>query len=131
MSAVRDDAVATLRQAVPNDLDVEPYSRAGIEALSRPSILVKLTNVEPEPTAPQAARRYTFELVLVSALTEAGPADDELEALLEDVLYVLEQHDRFVFVSATRGVYEGTNTPCWSVACYQQFSKPEPTEQGA
>jgi hypothetical protein len=111
-----------------DDVQVEPYSRLSLSSIAGPAVLVKLEEVEREPSAPMSHRRYVMELVLVTPLTEAPAADDELDALLEDVVYALEQSSTFDFERATRGVFEGTQTPCYGVRCSLIAPKPAPPE---
>lgn len=124
MTLARAELVAALEAALPDDVKVEGYSRLNLSSLKVPHVLVKLEEVVPEPSAPQAYRRYSLELILVVQLTETPAADDLLDGLLEDVLYGLEQLETTGFESARRSVFEGTQTPAYAVRCYMICPKP-------
>lgn len=85
----RDVIVDTLLglDAMPADIDVRPYAKS-LDGLSGTTLMVRVDQVRPGPVA--GTRAYTIVLLLLTALTEPGPADDELDAALEDVLHALD-----------------------------------------
>lgn len=126
---VRADTVQLLGELLPEDVHVISYSRAAVESLQGTTVMVRLDRIEPETDVPQATRRYTFGLIVITPLTEAPAADDELDAAVEDVIDALDQHPRFTWQGAERAVFEGTQTPCYQVTARQFFGPtPEPTE---
>lgn len=123
MGTARNQVVALLAGVLPADITVLPYARQ-IDPPSRPTVMVRVDEVRPSPHA-NGFRDYGFALVLVSHLTAAGPADDELDGLLEDVLYALEQDaipNGVVVGTATRATYAETS-PAYEVALTVTITK--------
>jgi hypothetical protein len=117
----RNELVTLLDGLLPTDVDVIPYARA-IDAPKRSTVLVRIDEVVPDPL-PQVWRGYKFALVLIAARTDPdGPADDELDALLEDVLYAIDQSDTITWDKASRAVYRDTN-PAYEVTLNVPFTK--------
>lgn len=113
---------ALLSGSLPSDVRVVPYART-IDPPSESTVMVRIDKVRPSK-ATGYANEYDFALVLVGALTTPdGAADDELDALLEDVLYAISQPGNGVaFIEATRAVYAETN-PAYEVAVQVTFTK--------
>lgn len=106
-SPARDEMVGLLQALLPSDIDVMPYAK-NVDAIARSTVMVRIDEVTPS-NMPQALRQYVFALLLLTPLTTAGPADDELDALLEDVLLALESSvndNRAIWSKATRATYE-------------------------
>jgi len=104
--------VELLTSALPSDVDVIAYAH-NIDAPSRSTVMVRTDRVIPSP-AGQGLRQYEFGLVLIASKTTAGPADDELDELLEDVLYAL----------TTGGATNGVN---WTQAVRATYGEPDGT----
>lgn len=88
---------------------VIPYAR-DIDVVERSTILVRVDKVTPGGVT----RTYRFALVLVPKRTDpTGPADDELDQLLEDTLHALDNTGlAVVWTEANRGVWlDSTDTP--------------------
>lgn len=100
----RSEVVALLQTLVPDDITVIPYSR-DIDPPAQPTVMVFIDEVTPS-ALPQAVRDYGMSLLLVASRTAAGPADDELDGLLEDVLTVLDSSDHLSWTKATRATFE-------------------------
>lgn len=109
----RDEVVAALRDSVPEGITVMPYSRSA-DAVSGPTVMVRVDEVRPSDQ-PQAFREYQFSLLVITDRTEPGVADAELDALLEDVLYALDQSRLPVWTNATPANFEDA-FPCYQVA---------------
>lgn len=99
----RDEVVAVLTAAMPTGIAVLPYSR-DIDPPSQPTVMVRIDEVTPS-SQPQALRDYGFALILVASKTTPGPADDELDALLEDVLTALDASEQITWSKATRATF--------------------------
>lgn len=112
MSA-RSEVVTLLTAVLPTDVDVIPYAR-DIDPPVLDTVLVRLDRVIPSP-AGEGLRVYEIALVLVGRLTTAGPADDNLDGLLEDVLAALSRTEipnGVTWSEARRATYgepDGTN----------------------
>ena len=116
----RNEVVTLLDGILPTDVDVIAYAR-NIDPPKRSTVLVRVDEVVPNPL-PQVWRGYRFALVLVAAKTDAGPADDELDGLLEDVLHAIDTSDTITWDKASRAVYQDTN-PAYEVVLNVPFSK--------
>lgn len=100
----RTELVTELTATLPTSILVLPYAR-GIDPPTKPTVMVRVDQVTPSSN-PQAQRDYQFALVLIATKTEAGPADDELDGLLEDVLYELDKSTKINWTTAERATYE-------------------------
>lgn len=114
MPTPRQIIVAALDAALPSDVDVITYAH-NIDAPTRSTVMVRVDRVTPAGNL----RAYTFGLVLIAAKTTSGPADDELDALLEDVLFAIRTSmDGMTWTEAIRATYgepDGTN-PAYELA---------------
>lgn len=97
------------------------YARR-IDAPAVPTVLVRQDSVEPS-TFPQAWLDYVFGLVLVPPTIDPEQADADLEALLTDVLFALEQADNMTWSKATRGTFQDTQFPAYEVTVSVPFAK--------
>lgn len=117
----RNEVVTTLEGILPAGVEVKAYARS-IDPPDVPTVLVRVDEVVPNPL-PQVWRGYQFALVLVPTKTDPGPADDELDGLLEDVLFAIDQSDTITWAKATRGTYQDTAYPAYEVTLNVPFSK--------
>lgn len=108
----RAELVTLLEATLPADIDVIAYAH-NIDAPSASTVMVRVDSVAPSP-AGAGLRLYTFGLVLIAAKTTAGPADDELDALLEDVLAAL----------TSQAIPNGV---AWTGAQRAAYGEPDPT----
>lgn len=125
MATPRQLLTDMLTTALPSDIDVIAYSH-NIEAPVRSTVMVRVDKVRNSPTG-LGLRDYDFVLVLIAAKTTYGPADDELDALLEDVLGSLSSQDipnGVTFTEALRATYgepDATN-PAYDVSITVTFA---------
>ena len=106
---------AAVDAAMPPGVDVLGYARQ-IDPPARPTVMVRVDEVIRPPALPSGCRAYRFALVCIAAQTDpGGPADDELDGLLEDVLHALDTGTDLTWENATRAVYNDTN-PAYEVA---------------
>lgn len=106
-SSVRTQLQTLLTTYLPQDGSVVliPYSR-DVEGPARSTVMPRLDSVEPGQV--QGTRVYLFTLILIAAATAAGAGDDELEALLEDVLFAVQKTGMAItWDKATRTTFEG------------------------
>lgn len=94
MSTTRDALVAKLAEldAMPDDVDVVAYSRK-VTNLERATLFVRVDKVS---NSKQARGWRDFDVTLILAIPQTdptGPADDLLDARLEDVLDLLDSAD--------------------------------------
>lgn len=111
----RQLVIDALADELPTTLRVVEYARQ-IDPPTVTTVMVRVDNVTPHPATPQAQRRYGFALIILAAKSDpTGPADDELDAALEDVLYAIERSQTLPqWTSAERAVYADT-TPAYQV----------------
>ena len=104
-------------------VNVIPFARS-IDPPAKPTVLVRVDDVTPDRNpVPAVWRTYGFALILVPTQAEPGPADTELDALLEDVLYALDQDTQLTWTKATRATYQDTNYPAYQVDLVVPFTK--------
>ena len=72
-------------------VDVIPYAHS-IDAPSTSTVMVQMPTIRPTVPPLSGHRLYEFTLVLVAAKVTPGPADDEIEALVRDVLFAVESN---------------------------------------
>lgn len=108
---VRDEIVAQLAALPKLRADVEPYARNVV--VDSDTVMVRLDRV----TKNAAWRTYEGALLLlVPTGNDVARAEDDLDGLLEDVLYALEQPGApLVWTAAERAVFNDT-TPAYEVA---------------
>lgn len=102
------DAILAAVAALPLEVDVEPYARNAV--IDAPCVMVRLDRVAK--SGPW--RNYSAALlVLVPNVVE--DADDELDALLEDVLHVLDTDaGPLTWTTAERATFNDA-FPCYEV----------------
>jgi hypothetical protein len=106
--------VSGLSDTIPEGIDVLAYARA-IPAPPRSTVMVRVDEVTKPPNLPQGCRAYRFALVCIAARTDpTGPGDNELDALLEDVLHAVDKAPDLTWERATRAVYADAS-PCYEV----------------
>lgn len=121
MSAPRTLLHTGLVDALPDDIEVDAYAEN--KAVSKPTVMIRADGIRRHPDAPQALRRYAYALIVLTPKTDVGPADDELDDTVEDVLYAIEQSPTLPpWESAERGVF-GENTPCYEVVVFVDGKK--------
>src|SRR5690349_17664967 len=103
-------------------VNVIPYAR-NIDPPAVLTVMVRVDEVSPESPVPNAERTYGFALVLLPTKLEPGPADDELDGLLEDVLYAIDKHPQLTWSKATRATYQDTTYPAYEVTLAVPFTK--------
>jgi hypothetical protein len=124
--AVIDALTAQVGPGLPLDgVRVIGYART-IDPPTTPTVLVRVDTVTPGGPLRQAWRTYGFALVLIPPTTEAGTADDELDAFLEDVLHAVEQAPDLTWTRAQRGTYQDTTYPAYEVTLDVPFTKETP-----
>lgn len=106
----RDEVVNLLNAAFAGppviDALVAPYYKDLDPAKN--TVMVRIDEVRPS-TVTNGWRQYGFALILVTPLTSAGTADDELDNFLEDVLLAVESSlipNGVVWSLATRATYK-------------------------
>lgn len=120
MSTARETVLVQLDQLAAEAAQVRAYSRLNRQP-ARPTVLVRMDEIEPNPTAGSGARTYKFALIvlgtkLVTDDDSKGGADDELDELVELLLDALDVGPTdLIWTSAKRGTYEATDSPCYII----------------
>lgn len=111
---------------LPSDVQLIPYAEQ-IDAPNTSTVMLRLDRVEPGRAG--GLTQYHFALILIAGTISVGAGDDELEALLEDVLFVLNIPDVAAAVGweppATRQVYGDSlpSNPAFQVNVTVNFQK--------
>ena len=117
----RDTVIEQLEQLDLGAAKVMPYA-TNLLVVDRPTVMVRVDNITPDPRA-RVWRRYDIALVLVVPKTEPGPADDQLDGLLEDVLHELEKDTTpLTWTAAKRAVFQ-EGYPAYEVVLSVPFDK--------
>jgi len=110
MGAARAAIVAQVTPVLEAlDVRVEPYARNS--TVDEPTVMVRLDRV----VKARPWRTYEAALLVLVPQLVPGNADDELEALLEDVLHALDG-GRVPWTAASRAVFEDLQVPGYEVA---------------
>lgn len=106
MSA-RDEVVAAVTELLPEGYArVEKYAKE-VDPPKKPLVMVRVDEIQPLPAAGAGARRYLMALLLLATRTEPGKADDQLEDLLDLVLWSIDRDDStLTWTSAKRATYK-------------------------
>lgn len=109
----RDEIVSLLQGdgVLSDDVEVIGYAR-NIDPPRKPTVMVRIDAVRPSQAA-GGLWQVDAALVLIGTKTTPGPADDELDALLQDVLLGLD-------LPALDGI-------TWSEAKRALYGDPDPT----
>lgn len=102
---------------------VIPYMR-DLDPPAKPTVMVRIDEVVPSPF-PQVWRIYRFALVLIPTMTKVGDADEELDALLEDVLYAVDQPTNDLTWSAAKRATFEDKYPAYEVTLDLGFNSEE------
>ena len=116
MRSERQVVVDALAAVLPADVVLEPYGRAGLTPAAGGTVLLYMDRVTRSPRAPLAERVHQCVLlVTIPSTAQDGSADDQLDALLADVLYAIEQAPGLrQWTEARRAVY-GDSFPAYEV----------------
>ena len=114
MSKARDFLVDKLTVLEPA-FRVLPYART-IDPPRKPTVLVRVDRVEPAGEAgARRVRRYRYAVIIIPIKTNGDPAEDELDACLEDVLAAIDAAPDVTWEAAERGTWEDTAFPAYEV----------------
>lgn len=122
MSTPRSEVASVLTAALPADIRIIPYARSLDAAGATGTVMIRIDEVNPSAN-PQALREYVFALILV--VPQTTTADDDLDALLEDVLHALESRDvpnGIVWTHAARATFE-EKFPAYQVDLTVHFAR--------
>jgi hypothetical protein len=102
------ELVGLMLDPLPDTVHVEPYGSTGPETIAWPTVLVSVARIKPGPIL--GARTCEAELLVVVPTDTAGPSDDELEQVLDQVLAVLDAASpgpAVTWSQAERATYRG------------------------
>lgn len=120
MSA-RATLAATLATALDPEVDIVEYARDGLTLTAR-TVMLRVDEVQRYSAAPLARRRYVYALILAVPQTSThGPADERLDAFLEEVLAAIEAAGTLPqWTTCRRGTY-GKEYPAYEVVLPVDF----------
>lgn len=114
MSRARDYLVAVLKPLEP-DFRVLPYARK-IDPPKKPTVLVRVDKIDPNPGAgARRVRTYSYAVLVIPVKSTGDPAEDELDACVEDVLDVLDRAADVQWSTAARGTWDETDFPAYEI----------------
>ena len=121
MSKARDFLIEQLAplEDLEDPFRVLPFAR-GLSPARKPTVLVRVDEVAPVNSAgARRVRVYTFGVIVLGRHTTGDNADDEIDALLEDVLAVLDSEQLatagITWTAAKRGTWQDTAYPAYEV----------------
>jgi hypothetical protein len=124
---VRDSLVAELRRVAGKGVHVIDYQDA-TDVLDRKTIVIKQRTIQPAAAAPMSQLRIDYTLTFVTPMTNAGPAEIELDswvpALLDDL-----RMNWFVWTMATKVLFAETNI-AYDVDAYVLTTRTNETKEG-
>lgn len=126
MTTPRQHLANLLGPRLPADVKLIPYAEQ-IDPPGQSVVMLRLDSCAPGRAGGLTA--YTFALILIAGTVSVGAGDDELEALLEDVLFVLDVPDVSAAVQwdppAVRGVYgdAAPSNPSFQINVTVNFQK--------
>lgn len=88
------------------EVRVRPYA-TGLGTITGPTVLVRVDTITPA-ALPHAWLTYEVALAVLSGLSDLSAAEDELDALLLDVLYAVDECDQLTWDRATRATFDDT-----------------------
>lgn len=108
---VRDQVAAALAASLEPGVRVVPYQRV-VDNLTGPLCMVGISSVVPDELLPHERRRYTVTVSVLVATTDPGAADDDVDALLEDVLAAIDADLHLAWSTAERASFSSSpNSP--------------------
>lgn len=114
-TTARAMVTAALTAALPATWRVMPYAR-NIDPPQVVTAMVRMDEVVPSPGRAVGWRDYTAGLILVAPMTDpTGPADDQVDDALEQVLAALDTDEVLTWTRAARGVYGDQEQPSYEV----------------
>lgn len=99
----RDDLVTILQAVLPPSYSIEPYAR-NVGAIAAPVVMLRLDEFRQSKYA-NGHWDVDAALLLVGPTVEPGNADEDLEDVLEDVLFAIGKSDNLVWTTAKRATY--------------------------
>ena len=126
MTTAREHVHAAIGAHMPAGVDFRAYA-ARIDTPVKRTVLLRVDEVRPDITLPVSTFLYTYSLMCVSAFTDdgRGPADEDLDELLEDVLMAVEDTPDVSWTAATRGQWLDTAHPAYIVTIQVRHTKKE------
>lgn len=108
--SVRTELAAILAAGLP-EWDVRA-SIANVDGIEIPTLLVWPAELSPGPTL--GTRTHELRVRLLTPVTDADAADDDLDELLPELLRLIEQHDPLTWTTAERGTH-GEDYHAWTI----------------
>lgn len=126
-SIPRKQAADLLAGILPAGVRVIPHAR-NTPAPDRQTVMLRFDEVAVHPQAPESHRLYTFTGIVITPMVDpTGPADDDLDDLLEQVLFALDESPHLSWSRAVRGTWLDTTAPCWEITVTSATPKPQET----
>lgn len=102
-TSIRKQLADALAPHLPG-VRIIPNNR-NVDVPDRPFTQISLMEIDRLPEAPIGAHRATFTVTVVTALTTPQKAEDDLDALVGDLVYAIDQIDWLDWEVAKKVVY--------------------------
>lgn len=113
LDTVRSYVVDELKPLLPERWDWKPGITTPGE-ISKPTVYLEYSRIEPLPEAPIGNVRCVFELTVTTPLKSMTKGEDEVDAEVVGMILVLDAHDRITWTGAEKKVIDDTNL-AWTV----------------
>lgn len=123
---VRDSLTAELRRIGGKAVHVIDY-QDNADRLDRKTIMVKQRTIQPAPAAPAGQLRIDYVLTFVTPMTDAGPAEQELDAWVPAFLDDMRMN-WLVWTMATKVLF-GTSNIAYDVDIYVLTTRTNETKE--
>lgn len=102
-SSVRAQVQALLQPLITGNLwSVKPHTVKQVQTISRATVFIEHTGIDPMPTAPVGRVDNQCVVTIVSPLTDYSQAEDSLDAKVMDLVNALDGSDRLEWVNARK-----------------------------
>lgn len=104
-----------LQDALPPNV-FQVFARdASPDAITRPTVIVRMDKVRPAPNVGPTSRSYQAGLIVTVPEISPDKYATSLDLALEDVLYALDVSESLTWTEAGRVVLAGTQTPGYEI----------------
>jgi hypothetical protein len=116
---------------VPDDWDIKP-GIATPTTISKTTVFVEYTEIEPLPEAPIGSARCVLELTVTSPLTDLAKGENDVDADVLELVLALDRHKKIAWRRATKRAiveaYLGWTIAVTLIAETTPTPPPEPEE---
>ncbi|MFC5930206.1 hypothetical protein D6T64_05640 [Cryobacterium melibiosiphilum] len=104
----REQLVTALTAVIPRTWKLVPY-QDNLDTLDRVTLVLKQSTISKAPAAPQGAHIVSYLLTLVTPETDAQKAELALDALVDELLFMLDGITWLTWDTATKVQFSDSN----------------------